>query len=100
MKRLVLGIAVGALLATPCWAADGQAVYAKKCATCHSIAGKGGPMAKFGGPLDGVGGKRDKAYLDAWLKNPKAKKAKAKMPVPKIDDTERAAVVDYLLTLK
>ena len=49
-------------------AADkGAAVYAaQKCATCHSLDGKG--MAK--GPLDGVGSKFTAAEIHDWIVNP------------------------------
>ena len=45
----------------------GAAVYAaQKCATCHSLDGKG--MAK--GPLDGVGKKFTAAEIHDWIVNP------------------------------
>ena len=56
-------------------AADkGAAVYAaQKCATCHSLDGKG--MAK--GPLDGVGSKFTAAEIHDWIVNPAEKKHNA-----------------------
>jgi mono/diheme cytochrome c family protein len=82
--------------------AFGQApeVFDKKCKACHSVAGVGGPMAKMGGALDGVGAKHDEAYLTAYLKDPKSKMPTSKMPKVTLTDDETSAVVKYLLTLK
>ena len=63
MVRIVIAFTALAILTGTVWAADGSAVYDKKCKTCHSIGGVGGAMAKMGGPLDGVGAKRDEAWL-------------------------------------
>ena len=57
-------------------------------------------MAKMGGPLDGVGGKRDQAWLAEFLKNPKSKEPDIKMPALRLTDEERDAVIEYLLSLK
>jgi len=53
----------------------GEQVYAaQKCATCHSIAGKG----KKTNPLDGVGGKLSAEDIKQWIVDPKGMAAKAK----------------------
>src|SRR5689334_4262772 len=53
----------------------GEQVYAaQKCATCHSIAGKG----KKTNPLDGVGSKLSADEIRQWILDPKAMAAKAK----------------------
>jgi len=62
---------------------------------CHSLAGEVGPMAKMGGVLVDVGSKRDKDWLDEFLKNPKSKKT-SKMPVAKLTDQGRVALMDLL----
>ena len=82
--------------------AFGQApeVYDKKCKACHSVGGVGGPMAKMGGALDGIGAKHDEAYFKAYLKDPKSQKADSKMPKVTLTDDETNAVVKYLLSLK
>lgn len=101
MIRTITAFTAIAVLAGTVWAADGSAVYEKKCKACHSIAGVGGPMAKqLGGPLDGVGAKRDEAWLKEYLKDPKSKMPNAKMPKVSLSDEEFNAVVAYLLTLK
>jgi mono/diheme cytochrome c family protein len=73
MKNLcVLAIAVAVLISAAPASAQGAAekgaaVYAaQKCATCHSLDGKG--MAK--GPLDGVGSKLSAAEIHDWIVTP------------------------------
>ncbi|MFQ5665349.1 MAG: c-type cytochrome [Candidatus Binatia bacterium] len=99
MRRTLGVIAALLMLSGTAWAADGAAIYGKKCKTCHSIAGTGGPMAKLGGPLDGVGAKRDEAWLRAYLKDPKSKIPNAKMPKLSLPSEEVDTLVTYLLTL-
>jgi mono/diheme cytochrome c family protein len=98
--RVLATITTFMVLCGTAWAADGGAVYEKKCKACHSIAGAGGPMAKAGGPLDGVGTKRDQAWLHEYLKDPKSKMPNAKMPKLSLAGDEFDAVVGYLLSLK
>jgi nitric oxide reductase subunit C len=74
--------------------------YDKKCKLCHSIKGEGGKQADKGGPLDGVGGKHDRAWFEKYLQDPKAVKPDTKMPKFKYTDEELKALVDYLLSLK
>jgi len=101
MKRtLAVMVMFGLVASTEAWAADGAAVYDKKCKGCHSVGGVGGPMAKLGGPLDGEGTKRDEAWLKAFVKDPKSKSADSKMPKISLSDEELDSVVTYLLTLK
>jgi cytochrome c2 len=88
--------------ATHAWAgaAEGKAVYEKQCKTCHSIAGEGGKMAATGGPLDGVGAKRDAAWLKEYISDPKAKLPTSKMPKLKLAPQDLDDVVAFLGTLK
>jgi len=81
-------------------AADGAAIYEQKCKMCHSIGGVGGKMAKTGGPLDGVGSKRDEAWLRAYFGDPKSKIPNAKMPKMNLPKEDWDAVIQYMLTLK
>ncbi len=80
-----------------------QKVYVeKKCANCHSIAGKGNKK----GPLDEVGTKLSAAEIREWIANPveMTKKTKAARKPPMKDATLAAedvdAMVAYMLTLK
>ena len=83
----------------------GEQVYAaQKCATCHSIAGKG----KKTNPLDGVGGKLSADEIKQWIVDPKGMTAKAKStkkpPMPakydKLPAADIDALVAYLASLK
>ncbi len=67
---------------------------------CHSIKGVGGKMAKTGGPLDGVGSKRDEAWLRAYFAEPKSKIPNAKMPKISLSKEDWDAVIQYMLSLK
>ena len=100
MYRMMVGLAVLVSFTTATWAADGKAVYEKKCKVCHSIGGVGGPMAKNGGALDDVGSKHDADWIKAYLKDPKSKMPNAKMPKSTLSDEDLDAVVGYMATLK
>jgi mono/diheme cytochrome c family protein len=78
--------------------AKGQTVYgAQKCATCHSIAGKGNKA----NPLDGVGAKLSADDIKQWITHPKEAAAKAnstkKPPMPAKYGTLPAADIDALV---
>jgi cytochrome c2 len=94
---VVLGLTIGSSLAR---AEGAPELYEKKCKLCHSIKGEGGKQAEKGGPLDGVGSKRDRAWLEKYLQDPKAVLPESKMPKFKYTDDELKTVVDFLLTLK
>jgi nitric oxide reductase subunit C len=101
MKSRIFVAAVLLMTSTaPVWAVDVQQVYAKKCELCHSINGEGGKKKDFGGPLDGIGSKRDEAWLRAYIADPKSKIDGAKMPKMKLTEEEMDAIVKFLLSLK
>jgi mono/diheme cytochrome c family protein len=86
-------------------AKKGEEVYtAQKCATCHSVAGKG----KKTSPLDGVGAKLSTADIKEWIVDPKGAAAKAKStkkpPMPAkyahLPAADIDALVAYLASLK
>ena len=86
-------------------AKTGEAVYsAQKCATCHSIAGKGSKVS----PLDGVGKKLSADEIRQWIVNPTEMTAKTKStkkpPMPakygKLPQADIDALVSYLQSLK
>ena len=102
---LAIGLAAHFAAAAQDAVKKGEQVYAaQKCATCHSIAGKG----KKTNPLDGVGGKLSADDLKQWILDPKGMAAKAKstkkppmaakysgLPAADVD-----ALVAYMASLK
>ncbi len=86
-------------LAAPA-AADPPPLYKAKCELCHSIGGAGGLKKDLGGPLDGVGSKRDEAWLRAYFADPKSKIDGAKMPKLPLSAAEWDEMVAFMLTLK
>ena len=94
-------LAIGTLAAPAAAGVDeGKAFYGEKCKVCHSVAGDAGKMAATGGPLDGVGSKRDAAWLRAYLADPKSQMPNAKMPKIKMTDQQLDDVVAFMLSLK
>ena len=98
-------ILAGALSASAQDVKKGEQVYAaQKCATCHSIAGKG----KKTNPLDGVGAKLSADDIKQWIVDPKGMTAKSKStkkpPMPakydKLPPADIDALVAYLASLK
>lgn len=100
--KLTCGALVLAITSSLAWAGadEGKALYDQKCKVCHSIAGEKGKMADKGGPLDGVGAKRDEAWLKKYLSDPKSAMPDAKMPKMKMTEQELNDFVAYMLTLK
>jgi mono/diheme cytochrome c family protein len=84
-------------------AVAGEALYRSQgCGACHEIFGNG---PSFGPKLDGVGSKRDKSWLRAYLLDPRPgvseREYRLKMqPVTDLSDTELDALVEYLAALK
>lgn len=79
---------------------EGRAVYTKQCHVCHSLGDDRGKLADKGGPLDGVGTKRDAAWLKGYLQDPKSAMPDAKMPKMKLTDQQLDDLVAYMLSLK
>ena len=106
--RVMMGMALGLMLAAPAAAQDaakGEQIYvAQKCAMCHQIAGKGNKLS----PLDGIGTKMSEADLREWIVDPVAAAAKHKstkkplMPrtYAKLPPADVDALVAYMLSLK
>lgn len=115
MKRLVAlagmlamsGAAVAAQ-GDPKLIEQGKKLYDQhKCATCHTIEGKGGTMTKQY-PLDGIATKMSVADLKLWFTSPAEMEAKLPQP-PKLkmsskkyafSDADVAAFMAYMGTLK
>lgn len=89
-----------AVWAGAAWAADAPEIYDKKCKLCHSIDGVGGKKMEKGGPLDGVGSKRDEQWLRAYLADPKSMIDDSKMPKVKLTPEQTDAIVAFMLSLQ
>jgi nitric oxide reductase subunit C len=77
--------------------ADRPQIFNQLCVVCHALGGIGGAV---GPPLDGVGGRRDRAYLQQWLTDPQAVKADAKMPKLPLTPGQIDELVAFLSHLK
>jgi mono/diheme cytochrome c family protein len=100
---LVLAALVGVALSAArahAGADEGKGLYEQKCKACHSIGNDAGKMANLGGKLDGVGAKRDAAWLKAYIADPKSKMPDAKMPKIKLEPAQLDDIVAYMMTLK
>ena len=76
----------------------GQAIYAAQmCSLCHSRAGESGPMAHVGGPLDGLASRRDAAWIEGYLRDPKSVIPNSQMPKTGLTDQELADLIAFLL---
>jgi cytochrome c len=102
-------------LASPAHAADGARLFALQCKTCHgaqsSVAGPslngvsgrkvaGAPGFTYSAALKAKGGTWTEASLDAYLAAPQAFAPGGRMAVAITAPGDRAAVIDYLKTLK
>lgn len=113
LAAVVAGIASSAVAAPP----SGKDVFEQRCAVCHSLQPAPG---KMGPPLAGVVGRKAgtapgftyssamKAYgvtwtadkLDAFIKAPGKTVPGTKMLLGAPDDAQRAAVIEYLSSIK
>jgi nitric oxide reductase subunit C len=71
--------------------------FAQLCVACHAVGGKGGVV---GPALDGIGARRDAAYLHKWIADPQAIKPGTAMPKLPLSATELDEIVTYLSGLK
>jgi len=68
------------------------------CAACHSIGGVGG---KVGPALDRVADRRDRAWIEAQIKDPTSHNSSSNMPgFPNLTQGDLTALVDYLVSGK
>jgi len=115
MVRLAAAALLFSLAAAPAFAADGEQVFNTNCKLCHS-----GPSTGLAPSLQGVAGskiasKEDFTYsealkakadtwtdanLDAFLKGPADFAPGTRMFIQPLADEDRAAVIEYLKTLK
>ena len=89
--------AAGASGAAPGDPVKGAKIYvALKCSQCHKIGAAGG---KLGPDLSVVGTRRDAAWMEKYLPNPKLVDPKNKMPIVKAKGQDLADLIAYLETL-
>ena len=83
-----------ALLSTPDFVVQGALIYqTNHCDACHQIMGAG---KKLGPPLDGVGKRRDRAWLKKHFEDPKSTSPGSMMPAYKFTPVEMDAICKYL----
>jgi len=77
----------------------GEAVYKTQgCSACHAIAGVGG---KVGPDLSAVGGKRDKKWIEAQIRNPRSHNLQSIMPgFTKLSQQDIDDLASYLAGLR
>jgi cytochrome c553 len=94
-------------------AREGRRLFLESgCMSCHAISGKGGTTAP---DLSGIGSRRNKAFIEAQIRDPQAhptlkiekgkKKPKTKTPKSKmvqadLFDDQIKSIADYLSTLR
>ncbi len=78
-------------------ALDRPQIFNQLCIACHSLGGQGGAV---GPALDGVGARRDAAYLQQWLTNPPGVKPDARMPKLPLSSGQIDELVAFLSHLK
>jgi len=75
---------------------DGKQVYEReRCATCHSIQGKGNRRY----PLDGVSARLSQEDIRRWIVSPAEMKAGVKKKAYQLSDQDLAALLGYLGSL-
>lgn len=76
---------------------DRPQVYNQMCSACHTLEGQGG---NIGPALDGIGSRRDREFILAWLKDPMAIKKDSKMPKMPLSEQDIVELAAYLTALK
>lgn len=76
---------------------DRPMVFNQMCIACHSLGGQGGSV---GPALDGVGSRRDAAYIQKWLEDPVVVKADSKMPKLPLTKEQITELTAFLSLLK
>jgi len=72
-------------------------IFNQMCIACHSLEGQGG---KVGPALDGVGSRRDRAYIAKWLLDPTQVKVDSKMPKLPLSENDIVELTAFLSELK
>jgi cytochrome c2 len=74
----------------------GRVYEREKCATCHSIEGKGNRRH----PLDGVGSRLSPEEIRGWIVAPRDMKPGVKKKAYKLSDEDLAVLVEYIDSLE
>ncbi len=72
-------------------------IFNQMCIACHILQGQGGAI---GPALDGIGSRRDLAYIQSWLKDPLKVKPDSKMPKLPLSDADIVELAAFLSQLK
>jgi quinol-cytochrome oxidoreductase complex cytochrome b subunit/cytochrome c551/c552 len=89
--------AEASIMAAPDYVVQGALVYqSNHCATCHQVAGVG---QKLGPPLDAVGERHDRAWLEQHFRDPQGTSKGTIMPPYKFTAEDMDALCKYLLQL-
>lgn len=114
LLAVTMGAAMLVMTSAASYAAGGDAIFKKSCASCHYTDGPAkektiaDQLAKKGPELWYAGSKFQKEWLAAWLQNPKSIRpmqynsltVKNKGDHPKSSAGDAAALTDYLMGLK
>jgi len=76
---------------------DRPMIFNQMCIACHSLEGQGGSV---GPALDGIGERRDRAYIELWLHDPMQVKSDSKMPKLPLSDEDIVELGAFLSQLK
>jgi ubiquinol-cytochrome c reductase cytochrome b subunit len=86
-----------AFLVSPAFAVDGAMVYqANMCGTCHMVNSVG---MKIGPPLNGLGHRRTRTWIEKHFVDPQGMSPGTIMPAYKLKPAEMDNLVSYLLAL-
>ena len=86
-----------ALEAAPQLAVEGALIYqANRCGACHTVNGVG---MKIGPPLNGVGKRRDREWIEKHFLDPPALSPGSTMPPYRFSPREMEYIVSYLVAL-
>lgn len=86
-----------ATTAEPALELERPAVFGQMCIACHTLKGQGGNV---GPALDGIGSRRDTAFLHKWLANPQDIKPDSKMPKLPLSEKDIQELATYLSQMK
>lgn len=66
------------------------------CRGCHELGGEPSSEASYGPPLDGIGARATRQWLELWLTNPRALFPETRMPDLRLTDDEVSKLAAFL----